>query len=180
MSPTIARSRIVGLGEVYSKLQKPVVDNPFSRRSPRCTLKWKFNMMNFSLPNSCDVIIVFTNVHNNLCAVWGTIARCEHKLRMRINREASHSVRSPPSWWCLLSRFFYTRLQPTMLHPAPSRPSGRYKSYSVRRPLHVFLGIPWLVVIQLELGSDIAPCSSVLHVCTLITIYILLKHLKIN
>ena len=35
-----------------------------------------------------------------ICAQWG-ITLCEYQLRMRINREASHSVQSPLSWWRL-------------------------------------------------------------------------------
>ena len=73
-------------------------------------VEWKFSMSNFHTQ--------FLWRHNGVYQVitiifeWGISMRNEYQARMRINREASHSVGCPLAQWSSEQIKCYTRLQP--------------------------------------------------------------------
>ena len=89
---------------------------------PTVYIEWKFNRSIFH-PIPYYVVVVFTSVLNNDFAQWGTSTCYEYQVRIRVNREASHSVRSPLSW----RPSGQIVLQATMLHPVSSRTIGPIK-----------------------------------------------------
>ena len=72
------------------------MDNPRSSKSPQFTSSENSTGQNFH-PIPYYVVVVFTSVLNNDFAQWGTSTCYEYQVRIRVNREASHSVRSPLS-----------------------------------------------------------------------------------